>query len=295
MPNHSWGGTNKKSDLWAYIMFIDTHTHLYTEDFDADRAEVIRRARAAGAVALLLPGLNAESVEPIFRMCREWTGLCYPMLGIHPTEFTPQNAQSQLSALKARLDDPETVKSCVAIGEVGLDFYYPDAPPEALQTALLQEQARWAAHLGLPLMIHSRQAHRQLLTTLLPLEGKLTAGGVFHCFGGTEHEARELLEAFPRFVLGIGGVLTFRNSNLADVLRKAVPPDRIVLETDAPYLAPTPHRGHRNEPAYIPLIIHRLAETYGLEPHEIERLTTQTALSIFPKIHLSTSSAHTSI
>ena len=130
-------------------MFIDTHTHLYTEDFDADRAEVIRRARAAGAVALLLPGLNAESVEPIFRMCREWTGLCYPMLGIHPTEFTPQNAQSQLSALKARLDDPETVKSCVAIGEVGLDFYYPDAPPEALQTALLQEQARWAAHLGL--------------------------------------------------------------------------------------------------------------------------------------------------
>ena len=147
----------------------------------------------------------------------------------------------------------------------------------------LQRQAELAIRFNLPLIIHSRSAHRLLVDTLLPYADKLP-GGIFHCFGGTAEEAEELLTAFPRFVLGIGGVVTFKKSTLPEVLKTQVPLSRIVLETDAPYLAPTPHRGKRNEPAYVILVVQKLAEIYEVSPSEVDRITTATARKILPKL-----------
>lgn len=260
-------------------MFIDTHTHLYTEEFDADRREVVSRAFEAGAGALLLPNINAGTIDPMLDMCHQWPGRCFPMMGLHPTEFT----SDPFPTLQAMHQLLQTDARYIGVGEVGLDFYYDEAPDADLQIQVLQEQARWAVEFQLPLMIHSRSAHRQLVDTLLPFAPQLP-GGVFHCFGGTADEARELLERFPRFVLGVGGVLTFKKSTLPEVLHSAVPLSRIVLETDSPYLAPTPHRGHRNESAYLTAVIDKLAQVYEVTPEIVMHTTTDTACRIFPKI-----------
>lgn len=260
-------------------MFIDTHTHIYTEEFDEDRKEVLARARAAGAEALLLPNIDEASLPRMLRMCAEYPGFCFPMIGLHPTEL-PSNPVDTLRRMKRMLD--ASPAPYIAIGEVGIDLYWDDSRKEE-QIAALRQQAEWAVEYGLPLVIHSRSAHRELVDTLRPYAEKLS-GGIFHCFGGTAEEAEELLTPFPRFVLGIGGVVTFRKSTLPEVLSAAVPLNRIVVETDAPYLAPTPHRGQRNEPSYIPLIISRLSEIYNCTPEDISRQTLANTLRIFPKL-----------
>lgn len=257
-------------------MFIDTHTHPYVEEFDADREDVIARAVEAGAEALLLPNIDEASIAPMLALCEAHRGLCYPMMGLHPTELPAEPAPT-LRRMEALLADPAS--PYVAVGEVGIDLYW-DASRRDEQIAVFDEQIRWAVRYQLPLVIHSRSAHRDLVTTLAPYADQLP-GGVFHCFGGTEAEARELLETFPRFVLGIGGVVTFKKSTLPATLAAAVPLSRIVVETDAPYLAPTPHRGHRNEPAYIPLVLTKLAEVYHTTPDVIARETTATARRLF--------------
>jgi TatD DNase family protein len=201
------------------------------------------------------------------------------MLGLHPTDL-PENPKPLLDRMEQALENPE--HPYVAIGEVGIDLYWDDTRASE-QVVALQRQAEWAIRFNLPLIIHSRAAHRLLVDTLLPFADKLP-GGIFHCFGGTAEEAEELLTAFPRFVLGIGGVVTFKKSTLPEVLKTTVPLERIVLETDAPYLAPTPHRGKRNEPAYLTLVVQKLAEIYDVSPAEVERVTTETALRIFPKL-----------
>ena len=165
----------------------------------------------------------------------------------------------------------------IAVGEVGLDFYWDDSRRDE-QIEVFRRQVKWAVRFRLPLMIHCRSAHRELVDVLRPYAEKL-AGGVFHCFGGTADEARELL-AFPGFALGIGGVVTFKKSSLPSVLAE-VPLGRLVLETDAPYLAPAPHRGRRNEPAFIPLVIERLSAVYGVAPDEVATRTTATARRLF--------------
>lgn len=257
-------------------MFIDTHTHPYTEEFNADREAVIARAVAAGAEALLLPNIDEASIAPMLALCEAHRGLCYPMMGLHPTEL-PADPAPTLHRMEALLTAPAA--PYVAVGEVGIDLYW-DTSRREEQIAVFEEQIRWAVHYRLPLVIHSRAAHRDLVTTLAPYADQLS-GGVFHCFGGTEDEARELLMTFPRFVLGIGGVVTFKNSKLPATLAAAVPLSRIVVETDAPYLAPTPHRGQRNEPAYVPLVIAKLAEVYQTTPAEVARITTATARRLF--------------
>lgn len=257
-------------------MFIDTHTHIYTDDFDADRDAVVDRARQAGAGALLLPGIDEASLGPMLDLCRRHPGFVFPMLGLHPTELPP-DANPLLDRMERLLDEPD--HPYVGIGETGIDLYWDDSR-RTDQIAAFARQAGWAARHGLPLIVHARAAHREVVDTLLPLREALTAGGIFHCFGGTAAEAGELLTLFPRFVLGIGGVVTFKKSALPEVLAD-VPLGRIVLETDAPYLAPVPHRGHRNEPAYIPHIIARLAEVYGCTPAEVARTTTNTARRLF--------------
>lgn len=258
------------------LPFIDTHTHLYTEEFDADRDAVVGRAVEAGAVALLLPNLDEASLPALLRMCRDYPGLCRPMIGVHPTEL-PANPAPLLLRLERMLAEPG--HPFVAVGEVGIDLYW-DRTRRDEQIAVFRQQAEWSVRYGLPLVVHARAAHRETVETLLPLRDRLP-GGVFHCFGGTEEEARELLSLFPQFMLGIGGVLTFKKSALPAVLRAAVPPERVVVETDAPYLAPHPHRGKRNEPAYVPLVLRKLSETYGLPPEEMAAQVLRNSLRLF--------------
>lgn len=256
---------------------IDTHTHIYTPEFDSDRADVVARARAAGVSGVLLPCIDASSVEPMMEMTAGYPGFAHPMLGLHPTEL-PENPDEVLDAMEGRLE--QSAGDFVAVGEVGLDFYW-DTSRREQQIAAFVRQTGWAVRFGLPLMIHSRSAHRELVNNLLPFEPDLVRGGVFHCFSGSAEEATELLRRFPRFVLGIGGVLTFRNCRLSQTLADVVPIDRIVLETDAPYLAPVPHRGRRNEPAFLTLVVERLSIVYGIAPEEVARTTTATARRIF--------------
>ena len=247
------------------MTFIDTHTHIYGEEFDADRAEVVSRAVKAGAERLLLPNIDAASITPMLQMCQDYPDLCRPMIGLHPTEL-PADPWPVLERMEQMLAAPH--HPFIAVGEVGVDLYWDHSRREE-QLSVFKHQANWAAHYNLPLMVHSRSAHRELVDTLLPLKHQLR--GVFDCFGGTTDEANELLSLFPNFVLGIGGVVTFKKSKLPAVLRAAVPVSRIVVETDAPYLTPTPYRGQRNEPAYIPLVIAKLAEVYELPIEQMEQ------------------------
>ena len=257
--------------------FIDTHTHLYTEEFDTDRDEVVARAVAAGARHLLLPNIDANSVGPMLALCDAYPDLCRPMMGLHPTELPPDPAPL-LEQMERMLSLPG--HPFVAVGEVGIDLYW-DASRKAEQMEVFRRQVEWSLRFDLPLVIHTRSAHAELLEVLTPFKADLKRG-IFHCFGGSAQEAAELL-AFEGFALGIGGVVTFKKSTLPAVLETTVPLDRIVLETDAPYLAPTPYRGQRNEPAHPPLIIHRLAEIYQTTPDHIAQVTTQTAERIFQR------------
>lgn len=258
------------------LPFIDTHTHLYDEAFDPDREETVRRAIAAGAAALLLPNIDEASIPGMMRMCRDHPGLCRPMMGLHPTEL-PADPAPLLRRMEQMLAEPG--HPFIAIGEVGMDLYW-DATRRDEQIEVFRRQIGWSVRYGLPLVIHTRAAHRETRDTLLPFRDRLP-GGVFHCFGGTEEEARELIGLFPQFMLGIGGIVTFKKSALPDVLRAAVPPERVVVETDAPYLAPHPHRGKRNEPAYVPLVLRKLSETYGMDPAEMADLVLRNTRGIF--------------
>lgn len=256
--------------------FIDTHSHIYGEEFDEDRDAVVQRAIEAGAEHILLPNIDANSIGPMIALCDQYPTLCRPMMGLHPTELPPDPAPL-LNQMEQMLE-ASAGRQFIAIGEVGVDFYW-DASRRDEQMAVFRRQAEWSIRFDLPLVIHSRSAHAELMEVLTPLKDRLP-GGIFHCFGGTADEARELL-TFPGFVLGIGGVVTFKKSSLPAVLKECVPLDRIVLETDAPYLAPTPHRGKRNETAYIPLVIDKLAEIYDTTPDHVAAVTTATAKSLF--------------
>jgi len=257
------------------MTFIDTHTHLYSPEFDEDRTEVVRRAREAGAELLLLPNVDEASIGPMLRLCAEHPGFCRPMMGLQPEEI-PENPAPLLDRMEQRL----RAGGYAAVGEVGIDLYW-DRSRCALQTEVFRRQAGWAVRYGLPLVIHCRNAHREVMSVLRPLASQLRAGGVFHCFGGTIDEAQEIL-ALPDFYLGIGGVVTFKKSTLPAVLHAAVPLERIVLETDAPYLTPVPHRGKRNEPAYLPHVIAKLADLYECSPEDVARITTANARRLFP-------------
>lgn len=255
--------------------YIDTHCHLDGDEFAADRDDVVQRAREAGCTAVFLPAIDVASCHTVLDVCRQYPDYCRPMLGLHPEEvradWREQLAQIKLSITNCQL-------SVLAIGEVGLDYYW-SREFEHEQLEAFEEQVRWAVELQLPLMIHSRKAQNELVAIIKRYARDLP-GGVFHCFTGNEQEARQLLE-FDRFVLGIGGVLTFKKSHLPETLAAVVPLDRIVLETDAPYMAPVPMRGQRNESAYIRHVITRLAETYGVSEEEICHQTNANVARVF--------------
>lgn len=257
------------------MKYIDTHTHIDGTEFDADRAEVISRAKAAGVTKMFVPAIDLKSVDTVLRVCRDNSGFAYPMIGLHPEEVK-EDWQEQLHAMRQILQDSHPF---IAIGEVGLDYYwsreYADEQLEAFE-----EQVKWSIETRLPLMIHCRKAQNEMVALLRKYKDQLP-GGVFHCFTGNAHEAEELM-TFPRFVLGIGGVSTFKSSHLREDLPAAVPLDRIVLETDSPYMAPVPLRGQRNESAFLPHVIKTLAASYGVSEDEVAQTTTRTALAVFP-------------
>lgn len=257
------------------MKYIDTHTHIDGTEFDADRAEVISRAKAAGVTKMFVPAIDLKSVDTVLRVCRDNSGFAYPMIGLHPEEVK-EDWQEQLHAMRQMLQDSHPF---IAIGEVGLDYYwsreYADEQLEAFE-----EQVKWSIETRLPLMIHCRKAQNEMVALLRKYKDQLP-GGVFHCFTGNVHEAEELM-TFPHFVLGIGGVSTFKSSHLREDLPAAVPLDRIVLETDSPYMAPVPLRGQRNESAFLPHVIKTLAASYGVSEDEVAQTTTRTALAVFP-------------
>jgi TatD DNase family protein len=246
------------------MQFVDTHCHLDGEEFREDLEAVITRAREAGVAAIGIPGINLQSLDTVIDVCHRYPNYCYPMLGLHP-EDVKADWREVLERIKAAIT-PEVI----AIGEVGLDYYW-SREFEKEQLEAFEEQVRWAVELQLPLMIHCRKAQNEMVAIIKKYQKELT-GGVFHCFTGNEHEAEELLQ-FDRFVLGVGGVSTFKKSHLPEVLPAVVPLDRIVLETDAPYMAPVPKRGERNEPAYVAYVLKRLAEAYGVSEEELAQKT----------------------
>ncbi len=246
------------------MQFVDTHCHLDGEEFREDLEAVITRAREAGVAAIGIPGINLQSLDTVIDVCHRYPNYCYPMLGLHP-EDVKADWREVLERIKAAIT-PEVI----AIGEVGLDYYW-SREFEKEQLEAFEEQVRWAVELQLPLMIHCRKAQNEMVAIIKKYQ-KDIPGGVFHCFTGNEHEAEELLQ-FDRFVLGVGGVSTFKKSHLPEVLPAVVPLDRIVLETDAPYMAPVPKRGERNEPAYVAYVLKRLAEAYGVSEEELAQKT----------------------
>jgi len=257
---------------------IDTHSHIYEPQFDADREETVSRAREAGVEAILLPNINAESIDPMLDMCCHYPGYCFPMIGLHPEDIG-EDYRQVLADMKKRLETPG--HPYIAIGEVGLDYYW-DKTKVREQEETFRIQIEWAVEHHLPLAIHSRNAHRQLVAAMTEYRNE-NLSGVFHCFGGTAEEALELLQ-FPGFVLGIGGVVTYKKSTLPEALT-AVPLERIVLETDAPYLAPVPYRGKRNESAFIVEVLRKVAHIYNVSEQHAESITNNNAKRIFQHIN----------
>ena len=264
----------------SIVNFIDTHCHLDGEEFKDDLDAVVQRAREAGCMKVFVPAIDLSSCRTVMDVCNRFPNYAYPMVGLHPEEVKA-DWKEVLSALFSLLPPPSSLLSphkYIAIGEVGLDFYWSrEFEKEQLET--FEEQVRWSVETRLPLMIHCRKAQNEMVS-ILKRYAKDLPGGVFHCFTGNETEARQLLE-FDNFVLGIGGVLTFKKSHLPEVLPAVVPLDRIVLETDAPYMAPVPMRGQRNEPAFIRHIITRLAEAYGVSQETICRQTNENVQKVF--------------
>jgi len=258
---------------------VDTHVHLYLDAYAADRDAVIERAHAAGVTRMVLPAVDLASIPGLLALCDRHDGV-FGMLGIHPTYLadTPTDALDQIEPL---LHSPKIV----AVGETGLDYYWSRDHVDA-QQASLRAHARLAARTGLPLSLHNRDqkgseaSSRDMVRILREVrdEGLGTLAGAFHCFGGPAWLADEVLDL--GFFVGLGGTLTFKNAGVPDAIA-AVPLDRIVLETDGPYLAPMPHRGTRNEPAYVALVAQKLAEVRGLTVEEVAEATTANAVRLF--------------
>lgn len=269
------------------MKIVDTHTHLDGEEFDEDRSEVIMRAKGAGVGMVFLPAIDVKTSEAVLKLSHEYPGYAYPMVGLHPEEVKA-DWKEQLKKIEAILDEHLTAvdglngikykSDYIAIGEIGLDFYW-SREFEKEQLEAFEKQVEWSCETGLPLMIHCRKAQNEMLHILRKWKDKLP-GGVFHCFTGNQQEAKELLE-YDNFVLGIGGVSTFKSSHLREDLPAAVPLERIVLETDSPYMAPVPYRGKRNESAFVVQVMKTLATAYGVSEEEVAKVTNQNVERVF--------------
>lgn len=251
----------------------DTHIHLYAEEYEGDRTELIQAAIDAGVSRFLIPNIDSTSLEGMFRLGKTFPGICLPMLGLHPC-YVKENFREELNLIHRHLSDPGT--GAVAIGEIGLDFYW-DLTFREQQEIALKEQFQWASEFNLPVAIHSRNATDEVIAILMEMKS-LNLKGVFHCFSGDMKQAEKILEL--GFYFGIGGVVTFKNSGLDKIVAQ-IPVSHLLLETDGPYLAPAPFRGKRNEPSYLKLIAAKVSEIKGVSAEEISEITTANAQRLF--------------
>lgn len=254
------------------MKIIDTHSHIYEEEFEDDIENVIDAARKAGVAKILLPNVDEESISPLHSLSKKYPGYCLPMMGLHPTSVA-KNWEEQLSNIHKQFDS----NTYIAVGEIGLDFYW-DKTYKVEQIQAFKEQLRWSIDLGLPVSIHSRNAAPDIFKCIKCV-GADKIRGVFHSFGGNTDDLRRVF-ALGNFLIGINGVVTFKNSSLPSVL-KETDLSHILIETDAPYLAPVPYRGKRNEPSYTTLIVEKLAEIYNTTPQQVAEITTQNAMQMF--------------
>ncbi len=252
-------------------MFIDTHAHLYAKEFDTDRTAMLDRARAAQVTKIFLPNVDSQTTAAMLALEASAPDFCYAMPGLHPCSVDA-NWESELAHVLQCLSE----RSWCGIGEIGLDLHWDKTFFEQQKLAFLQ-QIKWAKEFDLPIVIHSRSATADCLD-LLEEEADERLRGIFHCFGGSPTTAHRITSL--GFLLGIGGVATFKKSNLDETLQH-VSLQHLVLETDAPYLAPVPHRGKRNESSYLPIVAQKIADIKGVTLEEVARATTDNAMQLF--------------
>lgn len=254
------------------MIFIDTHTHLFSPSFDEDRSEVVQRAIQAGVEQLILPNIDIESIEPMFSLCDQYPKNCFPMMGLHPGSVD-EHWEKNLKVIRENLFNRKNV----AVGEIGMDLYWDKTFQEA-QATVFRTQVTWAKELKLPIVIHAREAFDEIFEIVDELNDE-TLTGVFHCFTGTVEQAQKI-KNYGGFKLGIGGVLTYKKSGLDEVLSQ-IDLSEMILETDSPYLPPTPHRGKRNESAYLLHIAEKLADVKQKSLKEIADITSANARELF--------------
>jgi TatD DNase family protein len=255
--------------------WIDTHAHLYAEEFSEDADHVLERCRSLGIKKIYLPNIDSSSILPLRLLVKKAPDLCFPMMGLHPTSVR-ENYEEEIELIRKELfSRPDDY---VAIGETGTDHYW-DKTFEKEMDLAFEQQISWASELNKPIIIHSRSSLDRNIEIIKKYQDKnLRLRGIFHCFNGTSGQARQITSL--GFHLGIGGIITFKNAGMDKVL-KEVDLSSLVLETDAPYLAPVPYRGKRNSSEYIPLIAEKLAEIKGLSLSEVSKITTENARNLF--------------
>lgn len=252
------------------VKFIDTHSHLFAEEFDEDRIAVVQRAIDKGIDKIFLPNIDIGTIEAMVEMTKQSPNHCFAMLGLHPCSVN-ENFINELKTMRTYFDKFDFK----AVGEIGVDLFW-DKSTYKIQLEAFDIQVNWAIEMDLPIIIHSRDSIEEILSHLEPYKGKVK--GIFHCFSGDLEQAKRIIDL--GFLMGIGGVLTFKNSGLQQVIVD-IPLENLVLETDSPYLAPVPFRGKRNESSYLIEIAAFLAQTKGCSVDEVAETTTRNAMQIF--------------
>ena len=253
-------------------MIIDTHTHLYSSQFDEDRTEMIQRAIAAGVEILCLPNIDLDSIAGMHALETQFPNYCHAMMGLHPCSVD-ENWEATLQTMRTHIDS----RKYIAIGEIGVDLYW-DKTFRTEQMEAFRRQINWAKEKQWPIVIHARDSFPEIFE-VIDQENDERLRGIFHCFTGTADDAKKI-DNYGGFLLGIGGVVTYKKSDLPDVL-KTISPEKLVLETDAPYLPPTPFRGKRNESAYILHTAEKVAEIYEMPLRQLTDLTSKNAIELF--------------
>lgn len=254
------------------MQFIDTHTHLFSPSFDEDRKEVVEKAINSGVKIMLLPNIDLESIQQMYDLNKQFPENCFPMMGLHPGSID-ENWEENLKIIEKNLFE----RPHIAVGEIGMDLYW-DKTFQDQQAEAFKIQINWAKQLKIPIVIHAREAFDEIFEIIDELnDDDLT--GVFHCFTGSLEQAKKI-ENYGGFKLGIGGVLTYKKSGL-DAVVKDIPMNMLILETDSPYLPPTPYRGKRNESSYLLHIAEKLADVKQVSLKEIADITTKNALELF--------------
>ena len=251
---------------------IDTHTHLYSEEFDEDRKEMISRAIGKGVSKFYLPAISSETHEKMLALETEYPAQIISMMGLHPCYVKPESWEQELKLVEEYLDK----RPFAAIGEIGIDLHW-DKTTLDIQVKAFEQQIDWAIEKDLPIVIHTRESFDEVFE-VLDLKRHPKLRGIFHCFSGNLEEAQRAIDL--NFILGIGGVVTFKNGKIDQFLNE-IPINKIVLETDSPYLAPVPNRGKRNESSYLDLVVGKLVNIYNKDFSEIDRITTENAERMF--------------